>query len=154
MAGAAPTGKLQGFKSTFHYTPPGATAPVRFKSITGWDLSVESPQINVDDHDTNGWADTLPGLAKATVSLKAVYFEGDETQQQLLGTFFQALQATQGTVAVTLEPIDQAGGLVYQLNAIVTGFKHSAGNTDGQMYDITLINRGAVTIGTQSTTLP
>ena len=150
MAGSAPTGKLQGFKSTFHFTVAGGASAVRLKSLSGWDLSVESPQINVDDHDTEGWADTLPGIAKATLSVKAVYFEGDATQQDLLTSFLSALQTTGGVLAATLEPINAVGGFVYQGDFIVTSFKHSTGVSDAQMLDISMVNRGALTTSTQA----
>ncbi len=153
MAGTtALSGKLQGLKSTFHYTPPGGSAAVRFKSLAGWTMKISSPKVDVSDHDSVGYTDTLPGLASVDVTVTGMYFEGDATQQGILTALIAAINGTGGVLAGTFEPINAVGGLVYSGNFRVTDYTHSAtSNNEAQKLDITLVNSGAITVGTQAT---
>jgi predicted secreted protein len=149
----APTGKLQGFKSTFHYTAPGGGAAVKLKSISGWDLTIKLDEEDASDHDTQGWKEKLPGMADWSATAKALYFEGDVTQQGLVTALIASLQtaSVSAPIACTFEPIDEAAGMAFSGNAYITSYKHSTANGSVQGIDISLSGTGALTYAAQAT---
>ena len=147
---ANPTGKLQGFKSTMHYTAAGASSSVKLKSLSEWKLTVKADDIDASDHDSLGWKDKLTGMAEWSATIKAVYFEGDTTQQGILSALVAALTTTAAGILCTFEPIDAAGGFAYSGTGNITDYSHSAGNNDAQGIDITISGRGPLTFAAQA----
>lgn len=143
------TGKLQGIKSQFSYTVGGGAA-TQLVSLSGWDLDIKAAELDVSDHDSEGWADKLPGLAEWTATVKAVRFEGDASQQGLEDALAAALTGT-ATLACVFMPVKNVGNSAYSGNAVVLGYKPSDGGTKGaQTIDFTLSGRGALTRVTQA----
>lgn len=139
------TGKLSGQRSVFTFLAPGASGQqVTLKSITAWDIDITVKEIDASDHDSQGWEDKLEGLASWKATIKGLYFEGDATQQAILGALVAGLSGN-GNVGCSFYPQKGTvgdGTLVYTGTGVVTSYKHSTAQSAAESYDLTISGRG------------
>lgn len=146
------TGKKTGILSQFKYTD-GSGSAVQFKSLSGWDLSIDGKEIDWSDHDSAGWADDVPGLAKWKATVKGWYFEGDASQAGIYTALLEAITGggtNSGSLACQFIPQVNTGNMAWTGNGRILSIKHSDGGPNGaQSWDITITGVGAIALTAQ-----
>lgn len=122
------------------------TGTDKVPNITNYDLTVNSNQANVSDHDSGRWGEKINTTAQWTASMTGWYNEGNTIQAAIL-----AAAVSGASLPFEFRPNGTGTGKSkFAGNGVIGNIKYGAPQDAGQPFSFDIAGQGALTSGVQS----